>query len=195
VTIPNRHGVVAHRVIKAACEVIGIKDLEAVVEGSFNTNALVKAFFLGLLRQKTHQILADEKRLHLLELRQENDFFPRIAASPSADTVRTKSEILPNEVLDFELVSFDGHVPHIKPEYKKIQGDIRKTPGWEVGVGKRAPMNHLYEQKIQMLADYGRLQSHLTDLYPECKAYDYSITRSSEVGKDGGDEEEEEEEG
>ena len=42
---PIGHGVVAHRVIKSACELIGIKDLEAVVEGSHNPNSMIKAFF------------------------------------------------------------------------------------------------------------------------------------------------------
>ena len=44
---PIGHGVVAHRVIKSACELIGIKDLEAVVEGSHNPNSMIKAFFLN----------------------------------------------------------------------------------------------------------------------------------------------------
>ena len=33
---------------------------------------------LGLLRQKTHQVLADEKKLHLVEMRSENDYFPKV---------------------------------------------------------------------------------------------------------------------
>ena len=87
---PIGHGVVAHRVIKSACALIGIKDLEAVVEGSHNPNSMIKAFFLGLLRQKTHKTLADEKDLHLLELRSENDFFPKV----SEDKAQTHLNIL-----------------------------------------------------------------------------------------------------
>ena len=177
---PIGHGVVAHRVIKSACELIGIKDLEAVVEGSHNPNSMIKAFFLGLLRQKTHQSLADDKGLHLLELRSENDFFPKVVASPSNGRVRTKSDILPNETLDFETICYDGNLPHIKQEHYK--GDISKLteeqqaklPGWEIRIRKLRAMNHRYEQRIQMLADYGRLESHLTDIFPECKAYDYT---------------------
>jgi small subunit ribosomal protein S5 len=101
---PPGFGVKAHRTIKAACQVIGIQDLEAVIEGAKNYNHIIKAFFLGLLRQRTHQALADEKGLHLVELRAENDNFPRLVASPSSGKVRTKEEILPNEILDFELV-------------------------------------------------------------------------------------------
>ena len=177
---PIGHGVVAHRVIKSACELIGIKDLEAVVEGSHNPNSMIKAFFLGLLRQKTHQTLADDKGLHLLELRGENDFFPKVSkirschiyikiyllfiwflflkvvATPSNGQVRTKSDILPNETLDFETICYDGNLPHIKPEFQK--GDISQMseeqraglPGWQIRIRKLRAMNHIYEQRIQV---------------------------------------------
>ena len=46
--------------------------------------------------------LADEKRLHLVEFREENDFFPLVVATP--EHVRTKEELEPNEILDFEQV-------------------------------------------------------------------------------------------
>ena len=39
---------------------------------------ITMAFMLGLLRQKTHQVLADEKKLHLVEMRSENDYFPKV---------------------------------------------------------------------------------------------------------------------
>lgn len=192
---PIGHGVVAHRVIKSACELIGIKDLEAVVEGSHNPNSMIKAFFLGLLRQKTHQTLADDKGLHLLELRGENDFFPKVVASPSNGQVRTKSDILPNETLDFETICYDGNLPHIKPEFQK--GDISqmseeqraRLPGWQIRIRKIRAINHRYEQRIQMLADYGRLHSHLTDMFPECVPFDY--TGMNKSASSGGEEEEE----
>ena len=75
---PRGFGVKAHRVLKACCAMIGLKDVEIVSEGSNNYSHLVKALFLGLLRQRTHQMLADEKKLHLVELREENDFYPRV---------------------------------------------------------------------------------------------------------------------
>jgi len=182
---PIGHGVVAHRVIKSACELIGIKDLEAVVEGSHNPNSMIKAFFLGLLRQKTHQTLADYKGLHLLELRGENDFFPKVVASPTNGQVRTKSDILPNETLDFETICYDGNLPHIKPDF--LKGDISKMseeqrarlPGWQIRIRKIRAMNHRYEQRIQMLADYGRLESHLTEIFPECKSFDFTSKNKS----------------
>lgn len=48
---PEGYGLVCHRAIKTMCEVIGIKDLYAKVEGSTNIQHLVKAFFIGLLQQ------------------------------------------------------------------------------------------------------------------------------------------------
>lgn len=48
---PHGHGLICHRAIKTICEVIGIKDLYAKIEGSTNLQHIVKAFFLGLLQQ------------------------------------------------------------------------------------------------------------------------------------------------
>ena len=76
---PPGHGVKAQRVVKSICELIGIKDLHVEVEGATrNYIHICKAFFLGLLRQRTHQELANEKRLHLVEFREENDNFPKV---------------------------------------------------------------------------------------------------------------------
>ena len=77
---PPGYGIRAHRAIKAICQMCGIKvcskypekyknnlqDLYAKCEGSLNVQSVVKAFVLGLLRQRTHQALADEKQLHLV---------------------------------------------------------------------------------------------------------------------------------
>lgn len=48
---PEGYGLVCHRAIKTICEVIGIKNLYAKVEGSTNVPHITKAFFLGLIRQ------------------------------------------------------------------------------------------------------------------------------------------------
>jgi len=45
------YGLVCHRAIKACCEAIGIKDIYAKVEGAMNIQNIIKAFFIGLLRQ------------------------------------------------------------------------------------------------------------------------------------------------
>ena len=65
-------------------------------------------------------------------MRKENDFYPRVIASPSDGKVidkrsylenaslnilqvRTKEEIDHNEILDFEMISFEGHTPRWRP--------------------------------------------------------------------------------
>ena len=64
------------------------------VEGSNHIQSITKAFVLGLLRQKTHQTLAEEKRLHLVEMRPENDYFPRVLASPVENKVMVFVDVL-----------------------------------------------------------------------------------------------------
>ena len=54
--MPEGFGLVCHRAIRTICEVLGIKDLHAKVEGSTNLQHIVKAFFIGLLKQVIGQI-------------------------------------------------------------------------------------------------------------------------------------------
>jgi len=49
--MPEGYGLVCHRALKTCCEVIGIKDLHAKVEGPTNLQHIIKAFFIGLLQQ------------------------------------------------------------------------------------------------------------------------------------------------
>ncbi|ROT76006.1 28S ribosomal protein S5, mitochondrial [Penaeus vannamei] len=79
---PEGYGLVCHRAIRTICEVIGIKDIYVKVEGSTNIQNLTKAFFLGLINQKTHQHLSEAKQLHLVEFRKENLDFPGLWLPP-----------------------------------------------------------------------------------------------------------------
>lgn len=63
-----------------------------------------------------------------------------------------------------------------------------RLPGWQIRIRKIRAINHRYEQRIQMLADYGRLHSHLTDMFPECVPFDY--TGMNKSASSGGEEEE-----
>ena len=78
---PPGYGVSAHRIIVAVCELVGIKDIRVTIEGRINPLNVLKAFLLGLLRQRTHQALANEKRLHLVEFREEMGNFPLVRLS------------------------------------------------------------------------------------------------------------------
>jgi small subunit ribosomal protein S5 len=47
-------------------------------------------------------MLAEEKKLHVVEFREENDNFPNVVASPP--TCRTPEEIKADEVMDYTQV-------------------------------------------------------------------------------------------
>ena len=55
--MPPGEGISGGRLIKSICECIGIKDLAVTIEGSDNKIHVTKAFFLGLMRQRTHQVI------------------------------------------------------------------------------------------------------------------------------------------
>lgn len=52
------YGLMCHRAIKTICQVVGIKDLYAKIEGPTNVQNITKAFFLGLLQQVGYNIPA-----------------------------------------------------------------------------------------------------------------------------------------
>ena len=92
-------------------------------------------------------------RLHLVEFREENDFFPLVVASPQNGKVRTEEELEPNEILDFQQVvliywKFRNSYPHIAQMetfgwIKKMQAnseDVLRVPSsW--GFSIRAPLD------------------------------------------------------
>uniref|UniRef100_A0A2S2NHX0 Small ribosomal subunit protein uS5m n=1 Tax=Schizaphis graminum TaxID=13262 RepID=A0A2S2NHX0_SCHGA len=158
---PEGHGLICHRAIKTICEIIGIKDLYAKVEGSTNLQNIVKAFFLGLLKQKTHQQLADETNYHLVEFRKENDYLPVIVASPKGP-VKTD----PKEAPDFLQYVMDNKVRLRK---KKSLPFYTKKTHWYIKEKKIETVRNMDKAKYNLLAEYGEIRSFLTDKYPECR--------------------------
>jgi len=172
---PPGSGVQAHRAIRAICQMVGIKDLYAKVEGSTsNYQHVTKAFMLGLLRQKTHQVLADEKKLHLVEMRAENDYFPRVVASPTDGIVRTKDEIGHNEILDYEMICFEGNLPLWR---ERVDDTWVGTPGWDKYLRKGWARQHHASVRTRMRVEHGdewgSVRSHLYPKYPECVERDW----------------------
>lgn len=161
---PEGFGLVCHRAIKTICDVVGIKDLHAKIEGPTNVQHVTKAFFLGLLQQKTHQQIAEEKRLHLVELRKENDKFPRIVASPTE--CRRPDEIRSDEILDFTQYSLNGKIILRK---KKFEPFFTKHYSWDIHCRRKEKVRNHDQVKLDMLIEHGELRSFLTDKYPECK--------------------------
>lgn len=158
------HGLVCHRAIKSICEVIGIKDLHAKVEGSTNLQHIVKAFFLGLLQQKTHDMLAEEKRLHLVEFSKNNHEFPVVVASPK--NPRKADEIGYDEITDFNRYIMDDKVVLKKKKYPPFYSSLYS---YALYLKKCERVRNHDIVRLNMLVEHGMLRSFLTDKYPECK--------------------------
>ncbi|XP_043272938.1 28S ribosomal protein S5, mitochondrial [Venturia canescens] len=156
------YGLVCHRAIKTCCEMIGIKDLYAKVEGSTNLQHIIKAFFIGLLQQKTMSELAEEKKLHLVEMKRENDMYPTVVASPSE--VRKCDEIKSSEIMDFTQYVMGGKLILKKKKYPPF---YTKHYSWKIRQRKQVYLRDKDEVRTRLYADYGELRSFLTDKYPE----------------------------
>lgn len=156
------YGLKCHRAIKCVCEAIGIKDLRAKIEGSTNVQNVVKAFFLGLLQQRTHQQLAEEKKLHLVEFRQENEYYPRVVASPSV--VRTKEEIPKDETLDFIQYVLNDKVILKRKKFPRF---YETMPHYEIYLKKFEKRRNHEKIRLNLKIEYGEVKSFLNDKYPE----------------------------
>lgn len=156
------YGLLCHRAIKEICQAIGIKDLRAKVEGSNNLQHIVKAFFIGLLQQKTHQQLAEEKKLHLVEYKSENSYYPKVIASPSV--VRTKDEILKDETLDFINYVMNDKVILRK---KKFPPFYERLPSYKIYLKKYEKYRNHEKIRLNLKVEYGEVKSFLNEKYPE----------------------------
>ncbi|XP_014610265.1 PREDICTED: 28S ribosomal protein S5, mitochondrial [Polistes canadensis] len=165
-------GLVCHRAIKCCCEAIGIKDIYAKVEGAINYQNIIRAFFEGLLRQKSFQEMADEKQLHLVEFRKENDYFPVVVASPAQ--VRTSEQINPSEILDFSQYLMDGKVVLKR---KKPPPFYTKLDSWNTHLKKMERIRNKKDVRMRLYAEYGDVRSFLAEKYPEAKAIFWSKKR------------------
>ncbi|XP_068152841.1 small ribosomal subunit protein uS5m [Drosophila tropicalis] len=95
---PEGYGLVCHRAIQTICKVVGIKDLYAKIEGSTNLQHIVKAFFIGLMRQKSYQTIANETNLHVVEFQKATKGIAQIQAVPVTTEATNKP---PNRIIDF----------------------------------------------------------------------------------------------
>ncbi|XP_055377763.1 28S ribosomal protein S5, mitochondrial [Condylostylus longicornis] len=163
---PEGYGLVCHRAIATICRVIGIKDLHAKIEGSTNLQHIVKAFFIGLLQQKSHQQIAEEKGLHLVEFRSENRGLPRVVASPSV--CRKKEDIQTGEVMDFTQYVLGDKIVLKKKKYPPF---FSESAGYKIHLRKKEYRRNQDKVRLEMLVNYGELRSFLTDKYPECRPF------------------------
>uniref|UniRef100_A0A3P9MB77 Small ribosomal subunit protein uS5m n=1 Tax=Oryzias latipes TaxID=8090 RepID=A0A3P9MB77_ORYLA len=105
------YGLHCHRAVITLCKLIGIKDLYCKVEGSVNLLNITRALFTGLAQQETHQVLADKKKLHVVEFQSNQGPLPIVVASPK-DEVRSTPEC-------------EDEIPNTKLHW----GDVRVAQG------------------------------------------------------------------
>lgn len=158
---PEGFGIVAHRCLKAICEVAGIRNVYIKTVGPvFNYRDVVKAFFLGLCQVKSWQDMADEKKLHIVELRQDHEYYPRVVASPSDGVVRTPSDIGVDEITDVRLHMNEGKVIHFKPnkypDYVRTEQFTKALQKYQHVVRNRQ------KNRVYLKVRYGQLDSFLT---------------------------------
>nr|CAG4648655.1 EOG090X0689 [Polyphemus pediculus] len=158
---PEGYGLVCHRAIRTICEVIGIKDLHAKVEGSSsNVQHITKAFMLGLIQQKNYSQIAEESKLNVVEFREERDNYPDVVAKPSeVKTTKTVNQT------DFNLFLMNGKVPSQK---KKPPPFYYDSPSWKNHLSKTVRFRNHEQVRTNMRVEYGEIRSFLTDKYPEC---------------------------
>lgn len=114
--------------------------------------------------QKSYQQLADEKRLHLVEFKSENENYPVVIASPLQ--IRKPEEMTSHEILDFTQYILGGKVRLQKKKYPPF---YTKLPLWKTKLLKLERLRHFDETRIKLVAEYGALHSFLTEKYPEAK--------------------------
>lgn len=161
---PKGYGLVAHRVIRAICNRFGITDICAKVEGNTQDQInITKAFFLGLINQKNYIDIANEKQLHLVDLREENFFYPQVLASPTNGPVREHASIKASgENLDFTYYIYDGKIRQVKP--KRPKHCFHESDWYYKHLDKLDYIKNREKSKLAMAARYGNTRVH--DVFP-----------------------------
>jgi small subunit ribosomal protein S5 len=159
---PDGYGLVCHRAIKTICEVAGITDLHAKVEGSTNLQHITKAFFLGLLNQKTYEKIAEAKGLHVVEFSKATGDFPKVLASPTV----VREKIPWNENMDFNQFAMDGK---LVLKRKKFPPFYVNTYGYQKYLKKLEKRRNHFKIKFDSLVKHDEIKSFLTDKFSEAR--------------------------
>ncbi|XP_054277920.1 28S ribosomal protein S5, mitochondrial-like [Macrosteles quadrilineatus] len=173
--VPEGYGLKCHRAIKSMCQVIGIKDIHAKVEGAINIQNITKAFFLGLLQQKTHEQLAEETGYHLVEFREENGELPIVLASPQEPKQDS------TDPPDFDQYIMNNRVALQRKKFPPFYAD---TFGYKKHLWQAEKRRTHEKSKLQMIADYGKVRSFLGEKYPEAHI-DYAFNKYRAEKKSG----------
>ncbi|KAK1170865.1 28S ribosomal protein S5, mitochondrial [Acipenser oxyrinchus oxyrinchus] len=117
------YGLHCHRAIITMCKLIGIEDMYAKVSGSTNLLNITRALFQGLAKQETHQNLAENKQLHVVEFQNVCGPLPIIVASPcrgAREDPEPEDEI-PDTKLDW------GDVKAAQGMKRSVWADVKRT--------------------------------------------------------------------
>ncbi|XP_017040736.1 28S ribosomal protein S5, mitochondrial [Drosophila ficusphila] len=94
---PDGYGLVCHRAIQTICKVIGIKDLYAKIEGSTNLQHIVKAFFIGLMSQRSYQNISNETNLNIVQQQKAKNRCTEVKGMPHNNSTLANN----NQVVDY----------------------------------------------------------------------------------------------
>lgn len=161
---PEGYGLVCHRAIREICQLVGIKNIYAKIEGAKGVQHIVKAFFLGLLRQKKYEEIADAKGLHLVEFKPEYGSFPRVLASPKK--CREEKDIQYDENMDFTRFAMDGKVVLKR---KKNRPFYVNSYGYHVHLIKKESQRNHTNIKFNLVKESGEIKSFLAKKYPDAR--------------------------
>lgn len=140
---PEGYGLVCHRAIKTICNVIGIRNLHAKIEGSTNLQHIVKALFLGLLQQKTHEEIARKTNLHVIEFRNETGLHPRIISMPKS--CKASKGILPKEVSDYTQYVLDDQIILKKRKFAPFYINIK---GYNIFLKRKEQVRNQHKVRV-----------------------------------------------
>ena len=172
---PPGFGLKMPRVLAACCHVLGITDLEArknlaEKEADMNISYLVQCFLMGLMRQKTHQELADETGYLVVQTRPEEGNFPRLLAEPKEEKQNPRE----SEIPDYDLYCYKGAVPFFWPDRGPF---CRTLPSWERKMYSLAYLKNYDKTRTRIEAEHGYLRNQYNDRFPECKGRDGKARR------------------
>ncbi|KAJ8684595.1 hypothetical protein QAD02_020387 [Eretmocerus hayati] len=129
---------------------------------------------MNLLR-RTHDQLANEKQLHLVEFRKENLMYPRVVASPIV--VRKAGAVASTETMDFTQYVLGGKVVLKRKEFPRFYVNLRS---YKLYQKKKEYLRNQDQVKLRLYADHGELRSYLTDDFPEARPKKFWCKKESE---------------
>ena len=162
---PEGFGLECPRVLKEICKCIGIKNIYIEADKTkVAKQNITKCFLLGLLGQKDFQTLADEKKLYVVEKKEECFDFPKIVASPSNNIVRKSSEIPADEEINFKNYTMGDKIPLKR---RTLIPKYITNYTYNIYLKRKRTLKHREETLLQLMADYGSAENFYNVAYKD----------------------------